>query len=132
MDVTNSITVCTVHSSSSVNINETIANHFRNWNSLSQTIDSSILGRTTYVGYYLDWLLALAVSTGGFVIIASSVSIYIGIFLYITGMVTDMKTRIESIEKELRTDQRQALNQIRVWTIFVQEIQFHTDIIGYF
>lgn len=93
---------------------------------------SSLIGRDNYIGFYIDWFIE---TTGGSVFIAViilSASIYIGIFLYVNGMTTDMKMRLISIEigSTLRPRCR-PLSQSEKWWIYVQEIQFHGEIIEY-
>lgn len=57
-----------------------------------------------------------------------SVSIYIGMFLYINGMVTDMQMRMKSInDNDSMSDPRQLKN----WAILVEEMKLHLGIIRY-
>lgn len=47
-------------------------------------------------------------------------------------MVEDMKTRLMSIENDLRNYRRPPSQiQVKTWTIYVKEIEFHLGIIGY-
>lgn len=87
------------------------------------------MGRANYIGYFVDLFVTLIGSSASFIIISMSVSIYVGIFLYITGMVKDMKMCIESIDDELKIEPPSC--QTEKWSIYVNGIEFHTEIIGY-
>lgn len=52
-------------------------------------------------------------------------SVYVGIFLYIHGMVKDMKLRISSAGVGAVTE----LGPLNLWLIYSQENEFHTAII---
>lgn len=57
---------------------------------------------------------------------------YIGIFLYINGMVKDMKMRFSSIDDSLTIKPNQTKVHLSdsIRLIYVQEIEFHIEIIG--
>lgn len=97
---------------------------------LSLFIISSLIGRDNYLGFYIDWMIETA---GGSVFIGTivlSASIYIGIFLYVNGMTMDMKMRIMSIDgNSTLLDPGHPLTQADKWRIYMEEIQFHIEII---
>lgn len=95
---------------------------------------SSIFGRATYIGYFIDWLLDSIFVAANLVILTLSTSMYIGIFLYINAMVKDMKMRFSSIDDSLSIEPNRTKipPSDRIWLIYEQEIEFHIEIIGYF
>lgn len=52
-------------------------------------------------------------------------------FLYINGMVADMKMRMLSMEGESPMKPRRPLNKLQKWSIYEREINFHNEIVGY-
>lgn len=61
-------------------------------------------------------------------LIASMIgSLYLGLCLYISGMTADMKTRLDF--SVYGSDQK--LDKNSLWSIYVQEIDFHNEIIEY-
>lgn len=60
----------------------------------------------------------------GIIMIANG-SIYVGIFLYIDGMVKDMKVRISS----RGVDAKAELYPLNIWTVYSQETDLHIAII---
>lgn len=92
---------------------------------------SSLIGRANYMGFYIDWLIEVISSASGYAIVIMTASIYIGIFLYINGMVCDMKMRMKDLESDFTTKMpRHTTNHIRICSIYVEEIEFHLNIIG--
>lgn len=95
-------------------------------------IRSSIIDEA-YIGYYVDWFiqaLSTAVKLVAFVI---SLSIYIGISVYIIAMVKDMKMHMLTIDEDLNNKKpRLKSQQMERWAIYVKEMEFHIEIIGYF
>lgn len=60
-------------------------------------------------------------------------TIYVGMFFYINGMVGDLKTRLASINEDSAAGRTHlVLQPDAIWSIYVQEIEFHIEIIGYF
>lgn len=82
---------------------------------------SSLIGRSSYLGFYIDWLLELIAVAADAVTLAINGSICVGIFLYINGMVDDMKTRISLAAAEL--------HPLNTWAILESEIRLHVEII---
>lgn len=62
-------------------------------------------------------------------IIATTIgSIYAGLCLYINGLVADMKAKLSfSVFKGPQHEVNQSID----WSLYVQEIDFHVEIIGY-
>lgn len=56
-------------------------------------------------------------------------TIYIGLCLYIIGMVKDLKARINAINQFTLTDARHQMDSTEICAIYVKEIRFHIDII---
>lgn len=80
------------------------------------------MGRSTYIGFFIDWTLNWLFVVAPFLILNTTSSIYIGIFLYIDGMAKDMKLRLLLNENEP--------TQSKV-SSYVEEIEFHKEIIWY-
>lgn len=89
---------------------------------------STVLGRTTYIGFFVDWLLEAFSISVGFLIESASTSMFIGILYYISAMISDLNARIMSVNgcaaKE-SLQQRKAL-----YSTYVDEMEFYTEIIG--
>lgn len=51
-----------------------------------------------------------------------------GIYLYINGMVNDMKVRIEANNLDSSDEPHQSLHQMKIWSNYVREIKFHIEI----
>lgn len=75
------------------------------------------------MGFYIDWLIEGIAGIACYTILTISSSIYIGMFLYITGMVKDMKVQID---QDLSPELSKETNK---WMIYLQEIKFHAEII---
>lgn len=82
----------------------------------------------SYIGFLIDWTIQLFGTVATYTIVTASASIFIGFFLYITGIVKDMKQRIER-NFDIETPKPSDLTE--KWSIYVQEIRFHNEIIGY-
>lgn len=96
------------------------------------TILSSLNGRTNdYTDFYLDWAIELFSNVVSSTILIASTSIYIGLFLYINAMVKDMKMRNMSIGSDSMGKPPKASINLEKWSIYVQYIEFHVEIIGY-
>lgn len=90
-------------------------------------IDSSLMGRATYMGFFVDWFIELMCTFLLNIILFLSMFISIGICLYINGMVNDIKMRLMPLGNDATND---ALQQKRTWAIYVQEMNFHIQTIG--
>lgn len=88
-------------------------------------IFSSILGRTSYIGFYTDLLFIAACSASSAIIYIASGSIFVGIILYINGMVKDLNARIIALEINSIAEESPA----SAWSIYLQEINMHVEII---
>lgn len=90
------------------------------------------MGRTTYIGFLVDWFLDMIFIIANFISFNITASIFVGIFLYINGMVKDMKTRFTSINDDFAACRAQQISQSNeIWSIYIQEIELHIGIIGY-
>lgn len=74
---------------------------------------SAFLDRATTLGFYLDWFFQINNGLLGLMLVFVAGSIFIGMFFYIAAMVSDMKMRIDAIEKNFKS----------------REIRFHVEII---
>lgn len=85
-----------------------------------------------YLGFFVDWALEMLVTIAGYTAMAACESIYIGSFLYISGMVSDMKMRMKSLNPNtsMQPHQPDGVNS-RFWSFYLHEIQFHADILWY-
>lgn len=81
-----------------------------------------MLGRTTYWGFYLDLILEGFAASSSFLTLVIAGIIYIGIFLYIKSMVKDMEMRIAVIDID------PVSNLTKIWSIYVREMTFRTEI----
>lgn len=90
-------------------------------------VHSSVLGRNSFIGFYFDLTFETVSSLANFVAIIASGSSYIGIYLYIDGMVKDSKRRLMAIDPKSTN----GANQEELWPIYVGEIKLHVEIIGY-
>lgn len=55
----------------------------------------------------------------------ANISIFVGIFIYINGMVKDMKMRLSAANLDSVGDS----SSINIWTIYEQELNLHNEII---
>lgn len=74
------------------------------------------------MGFYVDLLLQAIVLASDSTILIATISIYVGIFIYINAMVKDMKMRLLTTDLDL-------LEESSSWSIYVQEFDFHNEII---
>lgn len=88
------------------------------------------MGRDNYIGFFIDCAIEFYGCFSAFVVIHLSGSAYVGIALYINGMVKDMKMRIMSINDHSSNTSVNPINQMKTWSAYVQEIDFHIEIIG--
>lgn len=89
---------------------------------------SSFLDRSTYIGFFVLWLMDLVLLAPSILLILMSASIYIGTFLYINAMVNDLKGRLAAIVTN-EPDKQQPTPD-KIWPIYIQQIELHIDIIG--
>lgn len=96
---------------------------------------SSLLGQTTYLSFYVDWLIEVNAISVAFIIVSVPTSIYIGLFVHIHAMVGDMSARLRSIDtlgSHRSSIQRRAQPSVhRIWSMYVQEFVFHQNIFRY-
>lgn len=84
---------------------------------------SQLIERNIYIGFLVDWMIELfGVLCTSFTLI-SVASLYIGLCLYIGGMVADLRTKMAKF------DHKTPVGSITVRSIYVQALQFHADII---
>lgn len=90
---------------------------------------SSFFDRLTYKGFLVSWIIEGSSAAAGFLILVIVGSIYIGMVLYIAGMVKDMRMRIVPYDSDFAPESHQPLNQIKAWLMFAREIEFHAEIL---
>lgn len=91
---------------------------------------SSLLGRSNYIGFYVDCIIVVAGGAADFAAILLFGTIHAGFSLYINAMVKDMKIRLEAIKDLQSPDEpRQPLYRMKIWSSYVREIKFHIEII---
>lgn len=88
---------------------------------------SSLFGREKYFGFAVDWFIVLISISSCLIVFTAVASLYVGLCLYISGMVTDMRTQLISSTFVLDGNVHQT-NQRR---IYAEEIAFHIEIIEY-
>lgn len=98
---------------------------FMNKISLIFFTSSSLFGRDKYYGFAVDWLIELLSIIAGFIGYITVGSFYVGLCLYINGMVTDMKIKM------VNKSSSDYLDGTRFWMVNVKEMMFHAEIIGY-
>lgn len=81
---------------------------------------SSWIGRETYHGYYADWITQAAVGIPYALIVTTIGSFYVGIYLYINGMVEDLEETLTRIDY---------YNENFNWPTYVEVIHLHNTII---
>lgn len=74
-----------------------------------------------YVDLIAEWIAVAA----DMIIVVVNVTIYVGIFTYINGMVKDMKIRLLSINADFVG----SLRPVERWSIYIQELNLHNEII---
>lgn len=89
------------------------------------------MGRTNYIGFFLDNLMEFVGTIGCFMTIISSASIYIGIFMYINGMAKDMKMQLFLIASNSAENSRQPMKNKdnENWTMLIQAVELHVEMI---
>lgn len=87
----------------------------------SSLVDQSGVGR-----FYTDWLIECMLALSDGIIIIALASLYVGMYLYISGMVRDMNRRFSSLADGSILQP----NRLQMWTTYTQEVDFHIEIIG--
>lgn len=104
-----------------------------------------MIGREGYVGFFIDWVIELACLIADILSMIASGSLYVGIWLYISAMVKDMKMRMISFAECAPEQSTSSTCQMPIlsidadfgdepipldtWPSYVQEIILHVDII---
>lgn len=81
------------------------------------------------MGFFIDWLIQFLASAAELLILVVSGLIYVGIFMYIDAMVKDIRMRFRAIDHQFSFNSEKSLNKSRLWSIYVREMEFHTEII---
>lgn len=81
------------------------------------------------MGFFIDWLIVATAVSAGLIAITATGSIYFGMFCYIDGMVKDVRSRLIGPEV---AGVHQFSDEVKSWSLFVREIEFHVEISGYF
>lgn len=86
----------------------------------------------TYLGFYFDLACEALSTIANYVGIISTGSSFIGIHLYINGMMRDMKMQFNSINVDFMDPSKpsNSLRRMEKWSIYVREIEFHIEIVG--
>lgn len=85
---------------------------------------SSLFASTNdYLRFAIDWFMEFVALSFNALVVTMIGSLYSGLYLYINGMMTDMKTTICFSAFEASQKAR--------WPIYVNEIDFHNKIIEY-
>lgn len=74
------------------------------------------------IGFYLDWFIEMIVSIVADVAIFISVSFYVGICLYINGMMKDIKLHLMDIDRVSTKDLK--------WSLYAPLIDLHNEATG--
>lgn len=86
---------------------------------------SSLVARANYIGFFVDWIIELIGNCVAYAMIIATASIFIGLHLYINGMMQDMRIRLTM--RAIDGDSTEEPTQM--WPTYVEEIQFHIEII---
>lgn len=86
------------------------------------------MGRTTYIGFYIDWFIEVCANMASLIIIISSGSLSIGIRLYINAMVKDMENTLNN--DDFPTESSSSSDRAASWSTYFRGIEFHNEIIG--
>lgn len=89
------------------------------------------MGRDNYMGFFVDWSIEVIATTTGYMTVILSALFYIGMYLYINGMVNDMRMELMPNRPDSFKKPRHPLDQRKNWSIYVRQIEFHIEIIGY-
>lgn len=81
------------------------------------------MGRGTYFGFAVDWFIVSTAVASCYVVFITAALIYLGLCLYIKGMVMDMKAQLRCLRSA------EKMNQANRWAIYLKEITFHNEII---
>lgn len=78
------------------------------------------------MGFAVDSLIELTSTISCFIVLTTVGSLYVGLCLYINGMVADMRTRVDSAFAS-----HKEFNKMDQWAVILKEIDFHNEIIEY-
>lgn len=92
-------------------------------------IQSSLIGRTTPVGYYIDWFIEWFAGKAYFTIIATSASFFGGMCFYTTGMVDDLRLQIGEIDQIIKNESHGRFNHNKIFPKVRRSIQFHCEVL---
>lgn len=92
-------------------------------------MNSSLIGRTTVIGFYIDWFIEWFAGKGYFTIMTTSASFYGGMCFYISGMVNDFRAQLQGIDKLILEKRNGQLNESEVRKRFRRVIHFHSEIV---
>lgn len=80
-----------------------------------------MLRQYKYLSFFIGWFNEIISAMSDYTMITSTASFAVGMFIYIDGMINDMKLQMISIEHDPTHSNK--------WLKFVREIQFHNGII---
>lgn len=87
---------------------------------------SSLIG-WSYTGFLIDWFIQFIAFTCYFSILVASGSLFIGLCLYITGMVEDIKLQLALLDEPLST--KNSVSRLHARSVYAKEIDFHINIL---
>lgn len=88
-----------------------------------------MIGRTTYVGFFIDWGFDTVSSIAYGVILTTSGSLFMGVSYYIHGMALDMRIRMRDLDARMIADKMDQRQIQRRWMDYISIIRLHNDII---
>lgn len=88
-----------------------------------------MVAENVFIGFFVEWLIAAPAFIWYTAILTVKESIYIGPCLYITAMVKDFKTQIDSIDFISSAEARRQMGACVIKAVYVKEIHFHIEII---
>lgn len=89
---------------------------------------SSIYVNGPYIGYFIDMSIQMATSVEFLVIVFTTAPLLVGIFVYMNGIVDDLRSQMQEINGRPQDAKRSNIN--RMDRTVVDAIRFHYKIIG--
>lgn len=85
----------------------------------------------TLFGYFVIYIIELNGGIGYAIILVTSMTLFISLCFYIDNMVKDLASELQKIDQDFILLSTRRLQQKREISLrFIEEIQFHNEIIG--
>lgn len=104
------------------------------FNENNNFIYSDLLGERTFIGFYCTWIYQLLAGSFFLFVITFSVLFPIGMCIYVHAIINDLKATIKKLDCDPPSNQKSNKKchskKTSSWTIYVDAINLHNDIIG--